>query len=88
METHDLKIDETVPASRKLQASDAETLLASAHKMIACKGKKGTKEAMIAAALAWLRERGIQVDDLTDNEADAIMVAVWASENLTREDTK
>ena len=53
-------------------------------KAFVCKGKRGTKAAMTAAAQAWLSDRGIEAE-LTDNEADAIMVAVWASENLRRQ---
>ena len=40
MEASNITIDETVLASKKLQASDAESLLASANKLIAMKGKK------------------------------------------------
>ena len=40
METHDITAAETVPASRKLQADDARGMLATADRLIACKGKK------------------------------------------------
>lgn len=40
MEASNIEIDETVPASRKLQADDAAELLASANRLVAMKGKK------------------------------------------------
>ena len=40
MGTHNLEANETVPASRKLQADDAAEILKSAKKLIAIKGKK------------------------------------------------
>ena len=43
MEANKIDIKEAVPASRKLQASDAKTLLKTANKLIAMKGKKVTE---------------------------------------------
>jgi len=40
LETSDITVKERAPASKKLQASDAEALLASASQLIAIKGKK------------------------------------------------
>ena len=40
MEANKINIDEQIPASRKLQRSDAEALLAKASKMTVAKGKK------------------------------------------------
>ena len=40
MEANNIKIEETVSANQKLQASDAKNLLGSASKLIAMKGKK------------------------------------------------
>ena len=40
MEANNVPIGETVLASAKLQASDAKTMLDSANKLIAMKGKK------------------------------------------------
>jgi arsenate reductase-like glutaredoxin family protein len=40
LEANDITVNETVPASRKLQASDARAMLKSASKLIAMKGKK------------------------------------------------
>ncbi len=43
MEASNVEIKEKTPASRKLQASDAEEMLNQASKLIAMKGKKVTK---------------------------------------------
>ena len=40
LEANNIKIEETVSANQKLQASDAKNLLGSASKLIAMKGKK------------------------------------------------
>ena len=40
MEASKIKIDETIPASRKLQADDARELLNKASKLTVAKGKK------------------------------------------------
>ena len=40
MEARDIEIKEKIPASRKLQAEDAQTLLGKASKMTVAKGKK------------------------------------------------
>ncbi len=40
MEASDIRIKETIPASRKLQRADAEALLAKASRMTVAKGKK------------------------------------------------
>lgn len=40
MEASKVQIDETIPASRKLQRDDAKALLAKASKMTVAKGKK------------------------------------------------
>ena len=40
MEANKIDIEETVPASRKLQADDARTLLKQADRLIVAKGKK------------------------------------------------
>ena len=43
MEANHIEIDETVPASRKLQADDAKKLLKGASKLLVAKGKKITE---------------------------------------------
>jgi len=43
LEASNIEIDETVPASRKLQADDAAALLKSASRLVAMKGKKVTE---------------------------------------------
>ena len=43
MEANDVNVLERSPASRKLQESDARTLLKSANKLIVAKGKKITE---------------------------------------------
>ncbi|MBV1879819.1 MAG: hypothetical protein KUG79_19405 [Pseudomonadales bacterium] len=43
MEASEIDIKEKVPASKKLQAADAEKLLEGASKLIAMKGKKVTE---------------------------------------------
>lgn len=40
MEANGIAIDETIPASRKLQADDARALLKGAKKLVVAKGKK------------------------------------------------
>jgi len=40
LEASDIRIKETIPASRKLQRADAEALLAKASRMTVAKGKK------------------------------------------------
>ena len=40
MEASDVQIKEQIPASRKLQATDAKALLSKASKLIVAKGKK------------------------------------------------
>ncbi len=40
MEANSIEIEETVPASRKLQADDAKKLLKGASRLIVAKGKK------------------------------------------------
>ena len=40
MEANKIEISESIPASRKLQASDARELLKSVSKLIVAKGKK------------------------------------------------
>ncbi len=40
MEANNINIDETVPASRKLQADDAKKLLKGASRLVVAKGKK------------------------------------------------
>ena len=40
LEANNIKIEETISANQKLQASDAKKLLGSASKLIAMKGKK------------------------------------------------
>jgi arsenate reductase-like glutaredoxin family protein len=40
LEANDITITEQVPASRKLQATDAKELLGAASKLIVAKGKK------------------------------------------------
>jgi len=57
----------------------------STLKGFAVPGKKGTKAAMTEAAKKWLTEKGVDVPDLTDNEADAVCVVAWAVEHLRRE---
>jgi len=54
----------------------------STLKKFAVPGKKGTKARMMESAKVFLRNRGIDPPDLTDNEADAIMVAAWAEKNV------
>ncbi len=56
MEAGRVAIKETVPASRKLQSSDARDLLKSASKLIVAKGKKvntftGVSDEAVAAML-------------------------------------
>ena len=43
LEAREIKISETVPASKKLQAKDAADLLKVATKLIAMKGKRVTE---------------------------------------------
>ena len=43
MEAGKIKVKETVPASRKLQAGDAKAMLDSASKLVVAKGKKVTE---------------------------------------------
>jgi len=43
LEANDIEIKEKVPASRKLQAADAEDLLKGASKLVVAKGKKTTE---------------------------------------------
>ena len=43
MEANNINIKETIPASRKLQANDAEELLNKASKMTVAKGKKSSE---------------------------------------------
>ena len=43
MEANKIDIDETIPASRKLQADDARGLLKGASKLVVAKGKKTTE---------------------------------------------
>lgn len=43
MEANKIDIEETVPASRKLQADDARILLKQADRLIVAKGKKVTE---------------------------------------------
>ena len=40
MEANNIEIEETVPASRKLQADDAKKLLKGASRLVVAKGKK------------------------------------------------
>lgn len=40
MEANSIDIEETVPASRKLQADDAKKLLKGARRLVVAKGKK------------------------------------------------
>jgi hypothetical protein len=40
LEANNINIDETVPASRKLQADDAKKLLKGASRLVVAKGKK------------------------------------------------
>ena len=40
MEANSIEIEETVPASRKLQADDAKKLLKGASRLLVAKGKK------------------------------------------------
>ena len=40
MEANKINIDETIPASRKLQAADAKKLLKGADRLVVAKGKK------------------------------------------------
>jgi arsenate reductase-like glutaredoxin family protein len=40
LEANDIQVTEQVPASRKLQAQDAKSLLSKASKLIVAKGKK------------------------------------------------
>ena len=57
MEARNINIKEKIPASRKLQASDAESLLKQASSMTVAKGKKvsqfkgGKKDAEAIAAM-------------------------------------
>ena len=43
MEANSIEIEETVPASRKLQKDDARKLLKGARRLIVAKGKKVTE---------------------------------------------
>ncbi len=63
MEARSVDIKETIPASRKLQREDAESLLAKASKMTVAKGKKvqefkGGKDASAEAVDAMLGSTG------------------------------
>lgn len=40
MEANNIDIEETIPASRKLQADDARKLLRGANKLVVARGKK------------------------------------------------
>ena len=57
----------------------------STLKKFAVPGRKGTKALMMDSARLFLKNRGLDPGELTDNEADAILVAAWALKNLKKE---